>query len=105
MSQLAIKFDHIYWKMPPAEMMLQNRTKLLQVFPISFEDMSPDFIQYDTAIKGGGNYELKPGNYLMLFLTTGRYTWTTLRKFNQENYDYYTKNLGRFFKIEISIKG
>lgn len=102
---LTIKFSDIYWKMPPAEMIMKYPTKLLQVFPIEKEDLSPEFLQYDTSIRTGGNYPIIDKILLVLFLTTGRYTWTTIRSFTIEKYEFYKQNTGKHFKIEINIKG
>ena len=79
---ITIKFSHLYNKMPRD----YQHSKLLEVLPIKLEDLSLDFLLYDTSYNEGGEekqYALpKKGNYMILMLQAGSGNgelWTTIR--------------------------
>ena len=100
MSKKTIKFSHEYWKMP----IDYSPSQLIAVIPINLEDLSSQFIEYDTRIRGGGHYNLpKKGRYLLLLLITkSGQLWTTIRKWHVQKEAYYTDNIGLLFEIVIS---
>lgn len=88
---LTIPFSHRYVKMPVdvGEYRMWPQKTVLLGYRVA-NKLSPAFIQYDTAIVGGGNFKLPDkGPYLVLFLKTifydhqrveiDRKCWTTVR--------------------------
>jgi len=77
-----IKFSHHYPKMPRDF----QHSKLLEVLPVKLEDLSLDFILYDTSYLDGGDEKQYPlpakGEYMILLLRAGSgcgQIWTTIR--------------------------
>jgi hypothetical protein len=68
------------------------------------EQLSPEFIEYDTKYDGG-NYPLPEGKLILLFLITRTeklvYCWTTVRRWTPDKEEYYRKHLGEDAKIKI----
>lgn len=98
-----IKFSHEYWKLKNAD---GNCKKLclLDVVNIKLEDMSFDFLNYDTD---DGHFKLPAkGDYMMLiFLKDNQYQglnlMTTLRRRTPDKEKYYRKNIGQWFNVEF----
>lgn len=99
-----INFSHPYRKL------LQNgqpvtRAKLLSVEPVRLQDLTAEFLDYDTD---GGKYTLpKSGNYLKLtFLkpcTKGEmHLFTTLRTNRPGKIDYYLSRIGELFEVIVN---
>lgn len=104
-GMISIKFSHIYQKMPVGAEDFD--TKLLAVIPCVHENLSDEFIEYDTKYEGG-NYQLPSGKMLLLLLATNiLYTdyeivfWTTIRRWTPEKEKYYISHLGEQIKIEV----
>ena len=81
---LTIPFSHYYKKMPIGVNKRGAKT-ILKGYTV-VDELSPEFIEYDTAIAAGGDYRLPAkGPYLILFLETimpvtgYSYRWTTVR--------------------------
>jgi len=104
-----IKFSHQYTKFPPGF----EQSKLIDVIPVNLEDLSADFLSYDTHylnVKKSGlddYYHLpKKGEYmiLMLFSWKGR-LWTTIRSQRGMNgldkLAYYRSHIGEVFDCEV----
>ena len=78
---ISIMFSYYYKKFPDS---FEN-TKLTNVEIVNLEDLTTEFLEQDTAIKGGGNYKLpKYGKYMILWLETtyqdgNVHFWQTIR--------------------------
>jgi hypothetical protein len=99
-----IKFSHKYQKILNSHNDVIETAVLLQVIPVNLEDLSKNFLDYDTD---NGTYELpKRGKYLMLIFlkehedyTTDLNLFTTLRRWTPEKYSYYSENVGLVFRV------
>jgi len=81
-----IKFSHRYHKMPPAP----DPSRLLEVLVANRATLHSAFVEYDTAIIGGGNYALPDGKVLVLLLQAeGGELWTTVRRWTPDKEQYY----------------
>ncbi len=79
---------------------------LLDVFDVNIEDLSLDFIKYDTDSDMFENLP-KQGKFLMLLFHKNGVrndTFTTLRKSNFDNKLYYKLGIGQEFKVIIENK-
>lgn len=99
-----IKFSHRYNKMPRDF----QHSKLLEVLPVRLEDLSADFLRYDTSYLDGGeerNYKLpETGAYMILVLQAGSgcgQLWTTIRSQSPEKLNYYRSLIGEIVDCEI----
>jgi len=103
---MIIKFSHIYNKMPRD----YQHSKLLDVLPIKLEDLSPDFLHYDTSYNEGGEERQYPlpakGAYMILLLQAGSgkgQLWTTIRSQWAEagnKLDYYRQHIGEIMECK-----
>ncbi len=101
-----INFSHLYRKMPFGF----QSSKLLEVLPVRLEDLSPEFLGYDTSYLEGGEerqYKLpKSGNYMiLLFQVCGRpdALWTTIRsQWPASKLEYYRSHIGEVFECKIN---
>ena len=102
---LRINFSHLYKKMPFGF----DSSKLLDVFPVRLEDLSPEFIRYDTSYLDGGEekqYQLpKSGAYMILLLQASAGAgplWTTIRsQWPKNKLEYYKSRIGEVFECRI----
>lgn len=125
-----IKFSHIYNKMPPevrgeleVNVNLGAQTRLLEVLTSDSRDLSPDFINYDTAYYANSfqkdlfnifeghpgplpinYYPLPTGKILILILQTktpGKLPvlWTTIRRHTTDKENYYLHLRGQVVQI------
>jgi hypothetical protein len=102
---LRINFSHKYNKMPYGF----ESSKLLDVLPIRLEDLSQEFLRYDTSYLDGGEekqYVLpKSGAYMILLLQAcsgAGPLWTTIRsQWPPEKMDYYKSHIGVVFECGI----
>lgn len=103
--ELTIKFSHDYEKLP-ANWEGENAYLMSIGMPIHLEDQTRAFLEYDTAIMGGGNYPLPAkGKYLLLlFAMEAGTVFTTIRRWTQEKEAYYRKNLGNKFRLKRETK-
>ncbi len=106
-----IKFSHPYDKLPAGYYL----SKLLDVIPVKLEDLSKDFIKYDTAFSFTANdgvwdsyYPLPAkGNYMILLLQAGSGNgriWTTIRSQwgkSGNKLEYYRNSIGEIFECKI----
>ena len=93
-----IKFSHPYSKMPSRA----DPSTLLEVVVVDRDDLSPQFIAYDTHIVGGGHYNPPVGKLLMLLLQAeSGELWTTIRRCTTSKHDYYRSLRGKSVRIEI----
>lgn len=101
-----INFLHKYNKMPFG----YESSKLLDVLPVRLEDLSLDFILYDTSYLDGGEekqYQLpKSGAYMILLLQANSGAgpiWTTIRsQLPPEKLEYYRSKRGEVFECQIT---
>lgn len=92
---------NIYFKGVPAKLVkhntLINSALLLQVFETTFQDLTQEFVDYDTS---GANTELpKTGKCLCLLFCAHGHLFTTVRKDNTANRELYQNAQGRVFDI------
>lgn len=89
-----IRFNRNYKK-------LHNQKKgyLVYVDIVHYQDLSPEFIKYDTD----GRYKLQNNHEYMIlyFLGDKHIPFTTLRKYNQDNLNRYSRHRDEFFKIIV----
>lgn len=101
-----IKFSHLYKKMPQGVELCD--TWLKDIALIDYSELTPEEIEQDTAIVGGGNYPLPHMRLIWLKLWTDCFPepkeWGTMRPYNQGKFDYYKSLIGQQVKIEI-VKG
>ena len=107
---IKIKFSHIYDKMPRDYQL----SKLLDVLPVKLEDLSLDFILYDTSFTDKSIapefYPLpEKGNYMILLLQAGSgcgHLWTTIRsqrgKGGIDKLSYYKSHVGEVVECVIT---
>ena len=103
---LRINFSHRYCKFPFGF----QSSKLLDVLPIRLEDLSPDFILYDTSYLDGGEEKLyalpAKGNYMILLLQASSGAgplWTTIRsQWPFDKLEYYKSHIGEVFECRIT---
>lgn len=105
---MQIKFSHEYPKLHH-----QRSAQLLRVVLCNRSKMSDKFIEYDTVYTVEPaigvcqeaiveHYPLPPGRYIILtFQGTEHIPFTTVRKFTEEKYRYYTANIGKIFDVVI----
>jgi len=102
MSQ--IKFSHPYRKLFLNGKLI-TRAKLLSVEQVRIQDLTAEFLEYDTD---AGKYKLpRSGNYLKLtFLkpsTQGETNlFTTLRSDRPGKIDYYLARIGELFEVALT---
>ena len=103
---LKINFSHHYAKMPYGF----QESKLLDVLPVWLEDLSPEFLRYDTSYLDGGEekqYQLPiSGKYMILLLQANSGAgpiWTTIRsQWPPEKLEYYRGKRGEVFECQIT---
>jgi len=101
-----INFSHKYNKMPYGF----ESSKLLDVLPIRLEDLSLDFILYDTSYLDGGEEKLyalpAKGAYMILLLQANSGAgplWTTIRsQWPFDKLEYYKSHIGEVFECRIT---
>jgi len=106
---ITINFSHYYYKFPRDF----HLSKLLDVWPARLEDLSEDFLKYDTAYSGKTDVEYYPlpkkGNYMILVLQAGEgkgRLWTTIRSqrgmFGKDKLAYYRSHIGESVRCEVT---
>ena len=97
-----IKFSHEYKKMPEG---FENSI-LMEVLIADRADLHTGFIEYDTAIVGGGNYSPPRGKLLVLLLMAHKSAelWTTVRRWTPEKEAYYRGLRGKHVRCKVIIK-
>ena len=104
---IKIKFSHKYDKMPANF----SISKLLEVLPIKLQDLSLDFVLYDTSYNWGSKvYPLpKKGDYMILVLQADSGNgaiWTTIRsQKGQKGIDklsYYRSHIGEMVECVVN---
>ena len=100
-----IKFSHKYLKLTS----VGEQARLMQVVKIKFSELSGSFIEYDTKYLNEGKFEYYPLpksglGILMIFINRVKKVFTTVRPFNPQKWDYYKKQEGKMFDIEIGGK-
>lgn len=106
MMPIAIKFSHRYKKMPEG---FEN-SRLTSIDIVNIEDLDPDFLEADTAIVGGGHYEIpNRGRFMILYLETLRpgmnpWGWQTIRRWTERKAAYYRKHIGEMVRCEIVVE-
>ena len=109
-----IKFSYPYDKMPAGYYL----SKLLDVIPVKLEDLSPEFLKYDTRINGEEFYKLPAkGDYMILMLRStatshnngelneASQLWTTIRRRTPEKEKYYRGLIGKVLECKITQDG
>lgn len=98
-----ITFTHRYEKMPAQVEYLD--TYIEDVAETSFVALTPEEIEKDTAIVGGGHYQLPNCELIHIKLWSitinGPVRWGTYRPFTKEKFDYYRGLRGSQVQIEI----
>lgn len=95
----SIRFSHIYAKLPANP----DPSTLLEVFTVQRDDLCSGFVEYDTRIKDGGNYDLPAGKLLVLLLKSAHNDiWTTIRRHTPDKESYYRGLRGQKMSIVIS---
>jgi len=102
-----IKFNKRYTKLYTTSDI--SIADLIQIIIIDRDSLSERFIRYDTRHVDCDDREtyidLKEKNYLMLFFETiGGQVYTTLRKNNAENVQFYANSVGESFRIVIEVE-
>jgi hypothetical protein len=105
---LRINFSHKYGKMPFG----WESSKLLEVLPVRLEDLSLDFILYDTSYLDGGEEKMyalpEKGAYMILLLQANSGAgpiWTTIRsQWPATKLEYYRSKRGEVFECRITEK-
>ena len=105
-----IKFSHAYDKMPAGYCL----SKLLDVLPVRLEDLSQEFLKYDTFIDGDEYYKLPAkGDYMILMLRSTAIEdeagdivepsqlWTTIRRRTPKKEKYYRNLIGQVMECKI----
>lgn len=105
---MKIKFSNLYNKMPRDF----QHSKLLEVFPVNLEDLSLDFVLYDTSYNEGGEEKMyalpESGRYVLLLLRADSghgQLWTTLRSRPPHGNDrlaYYKEHVGEVVDCEAT---
>ena len=104
---IKVKFSHHYIKQPRDFQL----SKLIDVLPVKLEDLSLDFILYDTSYLDGGeakNYPLpaKGAYMILLLLTQSGCLWTTIRsqrgRGGLDKMAYYRKHIGEWVECEVN---
>lgn len=98
-----IKFSHIYKKFPTN--WNSGITYIKDIALVDYKDLTPEQIEEDTAIVGGGNYPLPQTRLIWILLwTTGMKpssAWGTMRRYTPQKFDYYSKLVGHEVKIVV----
>lgn len=106
---MQIKFSHEYPKLH-----YQKSAQLLKVTLCDRSELSEKFIEYDTVYTiepaiGAcsepviGHYPLPTGRYMiLLFQGNEHIPFTTVRRFTEEKFRYYTSSLGKIFDIVLA---
>jgi len=106
-----IKFSHYYSKIPQK---ISNRPTWLVAVQIydSIEQMPKEFLEYDTIYYDGfakKNYPLPSGKVMLLVLFSGAgesapnsFVWTTIRSWNKQKEQYYSKLVGKEVGIVVT---
>lgn len=91
--------------MPP----VLSPTFLAKVEKAHYNQLTQQFIDQDTAITGGGYYQLPKTWLLILHLWTGSgmgsFKWTTVRPWNADKEKYYRSLCGQEVQIVIDEGG
>lgn len=93
-----IRFSHDYPKL-----WNQKTAKLVAVETVTVSDgLNPSLKEYDTKTVEGGYFHIADGEYLQLvFVGDLGIPFSTLRKMNYENLDYYKSHVGKWFEVVI----
>lgn len=76
---------------------------LLGVFCVKKSELSKEFLEYDTSVFVGENYELKGSNFLLLLFNSPEDLFTTLRPaFPSRKEEYYRSKIGQEFEVIVS---
>jgi hypothetical protein len=96
-----IKFSHYYNKLYNKKREIVEMATLLDVVVVQLEDLSKEFLDYDTD---DGLFMLpKKGMYLMLIFLKwgGDGLFTTLRRDTDEKREYYIRNIGSVYNVVV----
>lgn len=101
-----IKFNKRYCKLDSTSDV--ETADLIQIFTINSSDLSEHFKRYDTRHENSDGKEcfthIESGNYLLLvFEKLNNTIYTTLRKNNPENIQYYANSIGETFRIVVEV--
>jgi hypothetical protein len=82
-----------------------HKSKLLQVFKDFSEQLSDDFIHYDTEQDDGDHYKLPRGPVIILLLQTieSKQLWTTVRRHTDKKYAWYKSQEGQPMPTIINV--
>jgi len=79
-----------------------NSTKVLEVFIVNNkEELSNNFLEYDTKTTNGLNYKLPSGKLIVVLLISKTVLWTTIRSWTKEKEKYYRDMRGKFIPVRI----
>jgi hypothetical protein len=91
-----IKFSHNYNKLYNSA----HSIKLLEVININIENLSKEFLEYDTD---NGKYKLPEKGKFMILIFKKNMTdiFTTIRRWTSEKEKYYHDAIGKWFSVII----
>ena len=106
---MKITFSHQYPKLSAVGIdneQTESNVVLIEVLEVDLENLSWDFIRYDTRIEKTGELEYYPlpkkGKFLLLiFENKGYGLFTTLRRSTPNKLQYYKQSIGQPFFIEF----
>ena len=99
-----IKFSHKYNKMQDI-VNDKDKVLLLQSIKINFEELTEEFIEYDTSYKEIYYPLPKTELILLLFKPKGKgKLFTTLRRYTPSKYEFYKSSQGKWFDVVIDDK-
>ena len=97
-------FSHIYRKLLTYNNSVIKKSKILEVIPIEIENLSKEFLNYDSENK----YNLpKKGKFIIIILLKEENSllscsniFTTIRPWTEEKEKYYRERIGETINIE-----
>jgi hypothetical protein len=96
----SIKFAKDYNKLSKID--VQRPVKLLEVFVKDRDNMSEEFIEYDTTQVDGEKYVLPRSRYLVLLFIQDGNLFTTVRRFTNEKATYYFGMRGAQMEVKFT---
>lgn len=95
-----IKFSHEYPKLWG-----QKTAVLLNIKIIDSNSITPDLKEYDTKFNENEHYPLPEGRLIHLtFLGDKNIPFSSIRSFYPQKFDYYSKSVGKQFKLTRVFK-
>jgi len=81
----------------------QKVARLVHVYILSYYDMHPDLVEYDTKTADGKYYPLPKTTLIQLvFVGDKQIPFCTIRRHTKEKYGYYLSKLNKEFLVEVT---